>query len=112
MSFLLPVIPDPAFRQPATLPRVPRFLCTGGARYPPQHVHTQAFVTPFHRMASMELRRGTEVLGGDGQVARAGVAAILEGAIRFDGRPGCPCECEGSLVGCGPWRGRSRGARL
>src|SRR6267142_3574797 len=46
-------------------------LCTGDARNPPEHVHTQAFVTAFHPMADVELRRGTGFPGGGGEVVGA-----------------------------------------
>lgn len=50
---------------------VSEFLCKGSTRNSPKHVHTRAFVTALHLMAGMELRRGAELLGGDGQVSRA-----------------------------------------
>jgi hypothetical protein len=45
-------------------------ICTCSARNPPEYVHTQAFVTAFHPMAGVELRRAAEFLDRVGQVAR------------------------------------------
>ena len=45
-------------------------LYASSARNSPEHVQTQAYVTAVHRMAGVELRRGTEPLDGGGQVAR------------------------------------------
>jgi hypothetical protein len=37
------------------LPPASRSLCTGSACYPPEHVPSQAFATPFHLMAGLEV---------------------------------------------------------
>ena len=62
--------PSSAVNPRNPFPLSSELLCTGGACHPPKHVHFQAFATPFHFMAGLEVYRRIGFCSALGTVVR------------------------------------------